>query len=231
MTGIFYRKPAYDFLEMPKNSLPSPKQARAKDTVQRLISATDAALREGGESAVRVQDISASTGISIGSIYHHFKDRDGLIRATLAHNYARVVEADLPAVKNFMTSIADTNELSGRYDEMLEFVTGHFKNQSALERAAIVGTSAGRPLMQAELSKVQHQLNESATEVMQIAAERNMLKSHLNPRAAAMVILGLLLGRAVAELDSDPVCDEDWAKAALSAAGGLFTGPSHSQRK
>jgi len=230
MAGISNRKPAYDFLEMSTNSMPSPKQARARDTVARLIAATDAAMRAGGEPAVRIQEISEITGVSIGSIYHHFKDRDGLIRATYSHNYAKVVAADLPLVKNFIDNIADTRELSGRYPEMLEFLQDHISNQSALERAAIVGTSAGRPLMQAELSRVQHELNVSATEVMQIAADRQMLKPHLNPRAAAMVVLGLLLGRAIAELDTDPVADEDWVKAALSAAGGLFQGPSHSQR-
>jgi len=215
---------------MNPNSLPSPKQARARDTVQRLICATDEIMRASGESAVRIQEISEKTGISIGSIYHHFRDRDGLIRATYAHNYARVVEADIPLVRNFVSNITDTRELSGRYPEMVEFLMDHISNQSALERAAIVGTSAGRPLMQAELAKVQHQLSASATEVMQIAADRGMLKPHLDPRASAMVVLGLLLGRAIAELDTDPVSDEDWVKAALSATGGLFQGPSHSER-
>ena len=216
---------------MNNKSVPSPKQARAKETVERLIAATDAAMRQGGEPAVRIQDISATTGVSIGSIYHHFKDRDGLIRATYAHNYAKVVQADIPLVRNFMSGISDTSELSSRYSEMVEFLMEHIGNQSAIERAAIIGTASGRPPMQAELSQVQHALNEGATEVMQIAADRGMLKEHLNPRAAAMVVMGLLLGHAVAELDTDPVSDEDWTKAALSAAGGLFQGPSHSQRK
>jgi AcrR family transcriptional regulator len=214
---------------MSNTPIPSPRQARAKATVAKLIEATDKALRAGGETAVRIQEISAETGVSIGSIYHHFGDRDGLIRATHAHNYATVVENDLPLVKNFMASVSSTAQLADRYDEMLEFVQEHFRNQSALERAAIIGTSAGRPLMREELSRVQHQLNEGATEVMEIAAARGMLKEHLNPKAAAMVVFGLLLGRAVAELDSEPVSEDDWSRAALSAAGGLFKGPSHSQ--
>jgi len=214
---------------MPKSAVPSPRQSRAKETVAKLIAATDDALRAGGETAVRIQEISAVTGVSIGSIYHHFGDRDGLIRATYAHNYAVVVEADVPLVRGFMASISSTTQLADRYDEMLEFVKAHAKNQSGLERAAIIGTTANRPLMKRELSTVQHALNEQVTEVMQIAAERGLLKKHLNPRAAGMVILGLLLGRAVAELDSEPVSEDDWSMAALSAAGGMFNGPSHSE--
>ena len=212
-------------------SVPAPRQARARNTIAKLIQATDAAIREGGEAAVRIQDISETTGVSIGSIYHHFGDRDGLIRATHAHNYAVVIENDIPVVTDFMNSVTSTTQLADRYDEMFTFVKQHFTTQSALERAAIIGTTIGRPAMQAELSRVQHQLNERTTEVLKIASERGMLKGHLNPRAAAMVILGLLLGRAVAELDSEPVSDDEWATAALSAAGGMFNGPSHSQLK
>jgi len=229
MAGFSFRKLAYSFLTMKNSVLPAPKQKRARETVERLICATDLAMREGGEAAVRIQDISASTGISVGSIYHHFADRDGLIRATHAHNYARVVAEDMPLVKNFISELTGFEDLLGQYETMVTFLNQHFETQSALDRAAIVGTSAGRPLMRAELARVQHDLNESAAEVMELARERGMLKDHLNPRAAAMIALGLLLGRAVAELDTEPVSDTDWTRAALSAVGGLFKTPSHSQ--
>jgi len=216
---------------MPNLSIPAPRQARARNTIAKLIEATDAAIREGGEAAVRIQEISEKTGVSIGSIYHHFGDRDGLIRATHAHNYSVVIESDIPAVMNFMASVNSTTQLAESYDEMFQFVKKHFTSQSALERAAIIGTTVGRPAMQQELSRVQHQLNERITEVLCLAAQRGMLKTHLNPRAAAMVILGLMLGRAVAELDTEPVSDDEWTTAALSAAGGMFNGLSHSQLK
>jgi AcrR family transcriptional regulator len=205
---------------------PQPKQKRAIDTVARLLEATDIAIRTGGEASVRIQDISTQTGVSIGSIYHHFQDRDGLIRATYSHNYARVVETDLPLVKDFLQTVSSRDDMMDRYQEMVDFVLNHYTHQSALDRAAIIGNSAGRPLMQAELSKVQHILNENGADLMRLAAERGMLKEHLNPRAAAMVFLGILFGRAVAELDTEPVSAEDWADAALSAIGGLFKGQS-----
>lgn len=208
---------------MGKSSAPQPKQARAKDTIAQLIAATDAAMREGGEASVRIQDISSQTGISIGSIYHHFGDRDGLIRATLVHNFAAYTAADLPRVKAFMERMSSKAEMAEHYDEMFAFVKQHFHHQSALERAAIVGNAAGRPKLREELAEVQHELNVSATEAMQIAADRQILKAHLNPRAAAMVVLGMFLGRALAELDNEPVADDDWTRAMLSAFSGLFT--------
>jgi hypothetical protein len=49
-----------------------------------------------------------------------------------------------------------------------------------------------------------------------------MLKPHLSPRAAAVMALGMLHGRIVAEIDTTPVSDQQWNQAMLSAFGGLF---------
>jgi hypothetical protein len=76
--------------------------------------------------------------------------------------------------------------------------------------------------LRAALSEVQHELTEQLTEVMVLLQERGMLKPHLSPRAAAVMTLGMLHGRIVAEIDSSPVSDLEWNRAMISAFGGLF---------
>ena len=74
---------------MPSNNkaVPQPKQVRAVDTIALVISEADKALKAGGEASVRIQEISKAARVSIGSIYHHFGDRDGLIaRRHLSRN-------------------------------------------------------------------------------------------------------------------------------------------------
>ncbi|AOY55574.1 TetR/AcrR family transcriptional regulator [Candidatus Rhodoluna planktonica] len=80
---------------------PQPKQDRAKDTVDLVIKEADKAIKAGGEAAVRIQEISKAAKVSIGSIYHHFGDRDGLIRATYVHNFSTAVREDINRVKAF----------------------------------------------------------------------------------------------------------------------------------
>ncbi len=201
---------------------PKPKQARAKDTVDLVINATNEAIELGGESSVRVQEISAATNVSIGSIYHHFGDRDGLIRATYVHNFAVNIQEDIARAKRFMDKMHSTKEIAEHYDEMIEFLVDHFKHVPADKRANIIGNTTGRPLLRAALAEVQHGLTEQLTEVMQLLQDRKMLKPHLSPRAAAVMVLGMLHGRIVAEIDTNPVSDLDWNQAMISAFGGLF---------
>ena len=203
-------------------SVPQPKQARAKDTVSQVIAEANRAIETAGESSVRIQEISAKTGVSIGSIYHHFGDRDGLIRATYVHNFAANIQEDIARAKRFMAKMHSTQEIAEHYDEMLEFLVEHFKHVPADKRANIIGNTTGRPLLRAALAEVQHGLTEQLTEVMELLQERGMLKPHLSPRAAAVLVLGMLHGRIVAEIDTSPVSESDWNQAMISAFGGLF---------
>lgn len=201
---------------------PQPKQARAVDTVATVIDETNKALAEGGESSVRIQEISKRTKVSIGSIYHHFGDRDGLIRATYVHNFSKTIRDDIFKVKEWMANIHSAKEIAAHYDEMIAFLVNHFNRHSASERTAIVGNAHGRPLLRQALAEVQNDLTNHLTEVMHLLKERKMLKAHLTPRAAAVMVLGMIFGRAIAHLDTDPVSDHEWNQAMLSAFSGLF---------
>lgn len=205
-----------------RKATPNPKQERAKDTVELVLTATDAALREGGEASIRIQDISNSTGTSVGSIYHHFGDRDGLIRATYVLRFEKSIKEDIRRAKNFMERMHSVEEIGQHYDEMIAFLNNHFLMFPAREQANVIGNTAGRPLLREAIIEVQNELTNGFTEVMQLLQDRKMLKQHLTPRAAAVMALGMLHGRVIAEFDRTPVSDQEWNQAMLSAFGGLF---------
>ncbi|MEY3677457.1 MAG: hypothetical protein RL351_684 [Actinomycetota bacterium] len=203
---------------------PQPKQARAHDTIDTVLAATNKAMAQGGESAVRVQEISESTKVSIGSIYHHFGDRDGLIRAAYVQTFRLTIQKDIERVKKFMTKMTSAKEMAEHYDEMLAFLNHHFEQFPARDRANTIGSTTGRPLLRDAVVAVQTELTTGLTEVMQLLKDRGILKAHLDPRAAAVMTLGMLHGRVIAEFDSKPVKNEDWNASMLTAFSGLFVG-------
>lgn len=201
---------------------PAKKQLRAQSTIASVLEATISAMRSGGESAVRIQEISAKTKVSIGSIYHHFGDRNGLIREALLSQFASNARTDINRVRAWITTIHSTQDLRDNYDLMVQFLSDHFKHQSALERAAIVGAMTTQPEMRQALGEVQHELTDNLAEAMQVLKDRGILKDFINPRAAAAVMSGMLFGKVIAELDSEPVSDNDWNRAMLSALSGMI---------
>ncbi len=200
----------------------TPVQQRSVPVMQLLIDATNVCINAGGEASVRIKDISATTGVSVGSIYHHFGDRGGLLRATYAHNFSRVVKIEIADIHKWMSGITEIKDIADHYPEMIKFAKAHFSVQPALERVAIVGNVAGRPDLYQTLAMAQHELTDAVAQVLQLAKDKGVLKAHVHPRAGAAVILGMLFGRVIGELDTDPIDDDEWTKAMLSCLGGLF---------
>lgn len=58
-----------------------PQQARSRRTLQRLLAAAVALMEEDGLAGVTIPEVAARAGVSTGSIYRRFVDKDALIRA------------------------------------------------------------------------------------------------------------------------------------------------------
>ncbi|MBR3279768.1 MAG: TetR/AcrR family transcriptional regulator [Lachnospiraceae bacterium] len=56
-----------------------PKSAEPKNTKQTLIDTTIALIRKYGADSITVRNVCEEAGLSIGTFYHHFKNKDDLL--------------------------------------------------------------------------------------------------------------------------------------------------------
>lgn len=64
---------------MPRKCGRPPKTAEPMDAKQKLIDATIAIIKREGADAVTVRSVVEESGLSIGTFYHHFKNKDDLL--------------------------------------------------------------------------------------------------------------------------------------------------------
>ncbi|RQO82410.1 TetR/AcrR family transcriptional regulator [Acidovorax sp. FJL06] len=72
----------------------------APDRRQEILNAALACAADGGVDAVSIDGVRAHCGASVGSIYHHFGNRDGIVAALffdIFHDQSRAVQAQLDA--------------------------------------------------------------------------------------------------------------------------------------
>jgi TetR/AcrR family transcriptional repressor of nem operon len=55
------------------------------DSRSRLLNAALKVVRSKGYTATRVEDLCAEAGVTKGSFFHHFKSKDDLVLAAVAH--------------------------------------------------------------------------------------------------------------------------------------------------
>ena len=75
-------------------------------THQKILSATLILFSQKGYFNTSVRDISRESGVSIGSIYHHFKDKEGVAKA-MYNNLLDRITTDLSAIHTENSSAHD----------------------------------------------------------------------------------------------------------------------------
>ena len=69
-----------------------PSQARARHTVDAIVEATARILEEFGHGAFNTNAVAARAGVSIGTLYQYFPDKDALIGALISRETAQLLE-------------------------------------------------------------------------------------------------------------------------------------------
>ena len=97
-----------------------PTQARAQDRVRRILDAADAVL--AGESVLGTRPVAEAAGVSIGSIYHWFPDKESIALALALRHWSELSE--LVAA---IAARAETGELRDPVGEALAALAAGFR--------------------------------------------------------------------------------------------------------
>jgi len=192
--------------------LAGPRNERSRATRDRVLEVVVEQLESGGEAAVRIDAVRDRSGVSIGSIYHHFGDRDGLIAAAQIHRFSRYVEAEIVALSEIVQRAANVEE----FRRSLRLLTLHTASQvrtaQCWGRISVLGSLIGRDELRADVRAVQTRLiGEFQAHVAQGQA-RGFFRSDLDARAIALFVEAYSLGYALNDLDEHRVSEQDWER-------------------
>lgn len=92
-----------------------PTQARARERVERILTAATELIAETGSDAVRMTEVAERAGVPIGSLYQYFPDKPAILR-TLA---MRVMERVRDGLKQSLRDVQDSKDALSRVDATL----------------------------------------------------------------------------------------------------------------
>jgi AcrR family transcriptional regulator len=84
-------------LTKPTRARPT-RQARSRDTLDRLLASAEDVLGERGLDGTTVPEIARRAGVSVGAVYRRFPDKDALLRAVYEAFFARAGELNRAAL-------------------------------------------------------------------------------------------------------------------------------------
>jgi len=100
----------------------APKQQRGAETTERLLDAALQVYADAGEQGVTVSALTRASGVSLGSLYHHFGSVDGLMNALVMRWLDRLVGDLATALGRSRTARTGVRALVRTY---LSFIQEH----------------------------------------------------------------------------------------------------------
>lgn len=170
------------------------------DSRTQLIDVTLRIIMERGIDAVRIEDIVAEVGVTKGSLYWHFEDREALIKAALAEHIRRLNEETIAGVSDALEESVSKDDYLAR---IAPFIADPFNAEQVRERwgrLAILIESRNHPDLVEMMRDVQARNLEVFVELMTQAQKSGALREDLDPRAVATALNAMYLGSNIIDV-------------------------------
>ncbi len=162
-----------------------PRNARERsriETRRRLLEAGAELIAEQGVHAARATDIAAAAGVAVGTLYFHFRDKDGLLEAILLHGVDVLTERLAAILESPHASLEET--VRAHEEGIVAFIEEERTLARVLFHKEVQATEVGSRIFELGV--------ELQAESMREGIREGFYRDDLVPPIAARAIVGML---------------------------------------
>lgn len=182
----------------------------AHPTRERLIDTVVVMLDGDQPDKINVDDVLLKSGISKGSLYHHFEDFNDLIESALVRRFSATVDSSIDAITALVTQAASQEELIEGLRRITVATQSADRAPQRFERARALGMAGWNPRFRQILGEEQRRLTEGLTDLFREAQNKGWMNTEFDPHAAAVLIQAYTLGQVVNDIDDEPMARDAW---------------------
>lgn len=205
---------------------PKSDDPRRADSRALLVDAALRILLERGIDAVRIDDVVAQVGVTKGSLYWHFSDRDALIKEALLEHVRRLNEQFVTGVSEAITEAASTTDYLLRIAPFIVDPYDPRQSEDRRRRLTLMLEAHSHPAFAPLIREVQLRSLAVYTELMSEAQAKGFIRPELDPAAVATALHAINFGSIIIDVvgEGGPT-REAWWGLMMFFIGSLFTPP------
>jgi AcrR family transcriptional regulator len=162
------------------------------------------------------------SGISRGSLYHHFQDFAELLELAQVRRFSNYVNRSIEALTQIFSSVETRDQLlSNLANNTMNFQSPD-QADSRIERLTAISKVMHNPRMAAALGREQERLTESIADLYHDLQLRKLGNPALAPRTAAVLFQAYTLGRTVDDFTVSRIDQENWLYAVSLIIENVF---------
>jgi len=203
-------------------SEPKRKRSDGLETIDRIVSFAAAELNEVGPVQFNVIRVLEKAGVSRSSVYHHFRNREGLIAAVEVQRLLEQLRQANSSTREFISQAESTEVIFGAIEFVLRMAGSEEGKQNRRRRIATMAAAQSIPVLADTIIDIQIRGDEYMAGTLQIAVDNGLIAPTESLLGIAQWIGSLTLGRATVDLATDIGGDEQWLSATMFSLRALL---------
>ena len=179
-------------------------------TKTRLIETTAELLEKQFPQEIQVDEILEKSGISKGSLYHHFEDLGELLEAAQVFKYAAWVDRSIGLIVPVLSSVKTREEIIEGLAVLTKYTQSSEYRATRFYRARTLANSEVSDRFRKALGIEQDRLTAALEDLVAEAKNKGLFKTHLDNRVIAVFIQSYTLGKIVDDIVPSPIFQERW---------------------
>ena len=180
--------------------------------------------KEFGMYGFTVEQLLTKSGISKGSLYHHFEDFVDLVECVQVRIFTEYVELDISAIQRALDAAIDRDKFVNLISLITRTALQPQRSTSRIQRARIISATQGRERFATRIGHEQKLLNDQMKRVISVGQERGWIPPHFDAHALALFVQGYAFGLILNDVTEERVGAEEMAVVIDSVIANLLIG-------
>jgi AcrR family transcriptional regulator len=176
-----------------------------------LVETSTRLIEQHGPTGFTVEMLLTESGVSKGSLYHHFQDFTDVLEESVVRTYLNSVEEDIATLAWMIGEDPQPDQLRETLLSIVRISSTEHRSTQRMRRVHLLSMSDhGTDGMKAKLAYHQTRSIHALADIIRKAQELRVVKPDFDPEALAGVVLALVFGRVVSDVSESPIPDERW---------------------
>lgn len=184
------------------------KRDRGRSTRDRLIDTVVHLMETTNPDDVRIEEVLATSGISSGSLYHHFDNFPDLINQAIVARYSDDVDVGIAILTAAVTEAMDVESLTEGIRKATTRAMSSTRASVRFNRSQVMGRAAANQRFREALLPHQERLNHAYADLFRQLQRKGLVEPDVDPVAGSMLIQSYSMGFVINDVSGNPADDE-----------------------
>ena len=202
------------------------KVLNALHPTKRLLVETVVAMLESKKpNEILADEVLETSGVSKGSMYHHFEDLQELVETAQLVRYSKWIDASIDFMTTYVLGANSKENFIESLRKLTELTQSVDRKGARAERARALAACFDNPRMAKAMGEETQRHTDALADIIHEVQNRGFVRPEVDAKAIAVFIQSYTLGKMVNDYNPTGVNDETWVNLIHDMAVRTFVTP------